>query len=72
MEHGRELYAKEQELRQMQREGRTLPKSNRRQKKYLTMVRKTKGFFKYLATRHELHGHNETAIKFEELSKEES
>ena len=63
-----ELYTKDQELRQMQREGKPLPRSNRRQKKHLMSVRKQKGFFKYLAARHKLHGHNKTASKFEEMA----
>jgi len=62
------LRAKEIELQQMQREGKPLPVSTRRQKKYLMQVRKQKGFFKYLAERHKIHGHLKQAAEFEKMT----
>ena len=61
----------ELELQQMQKEGKPLPVSDRRNKKYLLQVRKQKGFFKYLSERHKMHGHSKESKLFEELSKEE-
>jgi len=56
MERARKLRANELELQQMQREGKPLPKSARRQKKYLIQIRKQKGFFSYLKERYKQHG----------------
>jgi len=67
-DRAKKLRERELELQQMQCEGKSLPKSNRRNKKYLLQVRKQKGFFKYLAERHRLHEHEEEAERFEEMS----
>lgn len=66
LKRGKMLYEKEQELQELQKLGRPLPKSNRRQKKYLMQVRKQKGFFKYLSARYKLHGHFKKAEALEE------
>ena len=51
-----ELFDNELELQQMQREGKPLPRSDRRHKKYLLQVKKQQGFLKYLRARHKDHG----------------
>lgn len=56
MERARKLRARESELQQMQKEGKPLPKSTRRQKKYLMQIRKQEGFFSYLKERYSRHG----------------
>lgn len=66
-DRAKKLRNKELELQQMQREGKPLPKSKRRQKKYLLQVKKQKGFFKYHAERHRLHGNEKEAKRFEEM-----
>lgn len=63
----KQLYENEQKLRQMQSEGKQLP-SSRRQKKYLLRIKKEKGFFKYLAARHKLHGHSNLSGMYEEMA----
>ena len=62
----RELYEKDLELQQMQREGKTLPRTNRRHKKHLLQIKKQEGSLKYLIKRYRLHGHVEEAKKLEE------
>ena len=64
-ERARRLRDRELELQQMQREGKPLPKSNRRQKRYLLQVKKRKGFIKYLIERHKLHGHKKEVERLE-------
>jgi hypothetical protein len=71
LEEAKELRVRDLELQQMQKEGKPLPKSGRRQKKYLLQIKKQKGFFKYLSERHKLHGHKEVSKSFEELAEEE-
>ena len=61
----RELYEKDLELPQMQREGKTLPVSDRRHKKHLLQIKKQKGSLKYLIERYRLHGHIEKAKEME-------
>ena len=65
-ERARRLCEKDLELQHLQREGKPLPTSNRRQKKYLMQVKKQKGFIKYLIARNKLHGHNKKAKELEE------
>jgi len=64
-ERAKEMYDRELELQQMQREGKSLPKSNRRQKKYLMQVKKKQGFIKYLIARHKSHGHSKEVERLE-------
>jgi len=67
MTRAKRLYENEQKLRQIQSEGKQLP-SSRRQKKYLLRIKKEKGFFKYLAARHKLHGHSNLSSMYEEMA----
>lgn len=67
MTRAKQFYENEQRLKQMQSEGKQLP-SSRRQKKYLLRIKKEKGFFKYLAARHRLHGHSNLSGMYEELA----
>lgn len=68
LEKARILRNKELELQQLQREGKPLPKSDRKNKKYLVTIKKQKGFLIYLAERYKLHGHDKKIIgKFDEM-----
>jgi len=69
LDRARELYNKDLELQQLQREGKPLPKSNRRTKKYLLQVRKQEGFIKYLIARYKKHGHQKEVERLEKTLK---
>ena len=48
MERAKELTKKNEMLKKLQQEGKTLPRNDRRRKKYLAMIRKQEGFIAYL------------------------
>lgn len=51
VERAMELDEKNQRLRELQKQGKPLPRSNRCRKKYLARVRRTEGFIAYLKAR---------------------